>query len=268
MNTYASDLVKAIFKLLFSVKRNKNYILTGIPRSGTSMLSSILCEPGNSFCFNEIYYDTIRLPIFFARMKYRLVRGMAVPSKIDSHGNLAQDTMQPGVSIGCKHYPIKGKDLRIGSNVNIPYLNEIENLLVYKLKIIGLVRNPIYTIGSWNSDKASVIPEANVNGENVNSRWITFKFTSEEKIDRQAEIWNHYASQLSNLSKRIMLLRYEDLVNETVRCFEKITNYLQINNIENIPELKNYNRKERYPEIDKITAAVDKYCKIKGKFGY
>ena len=42
-----------------------DYVITGIPRSGTSLLSAILSKSPNSICFNEIQYKVPLLPSFF-----------------------------------------------------------------------------------------------------------------------------------------------------------------------------------------------------------
>ena len=46
-----------------------DYVITGIPRSGTSLISTILSSSENSFCFNEVHYQIPVLPSFFSEMR-------------------------------------------------------------------------------------------------------------------------------------------------------------------------------------------------------
>jgi len=260
--------IRILTQLYYSVKTNRNFVVTGIPRSGTSLLASILCAPDNSFCFNEIYYDPVKLPIFLFRMRYRLRRGRPVPSKLDATGNLVQDTMGKGVVTAHRVFPKKAKDLKVGSNVNIPYLNQIETLVAYRFRIIVLLRNPMFTLGSWNSEKSISIPEANVIGPKMNDRWRTFPFTSTDRLERQAQIWEHYARKIFELNKIIFVMRYEDLVEDTRRALHLTARYLHIQELEPVPSLKNFNRNGRYKDIERISEVTERLCPTKSEFGY
>ena len=87
----------------------------------------------------------------------------------------------------------KSNPIRLGSKVNVPYLNKINQIEEYGYKIVAMVRDPVYTIASWNDTKVSNIPEANVSGPTQHKRDI-FSFSSETDIERQLIIWKHYES--------------------------------------------------------------------------
>ena len=260
--------VKPLTRFYYSIRKNENFVLTGIPRSGTSLLSSLLCLPDNCFCFNEIYYDTVKLPLFLFRMKYRLLRGKPVPCKADVTGSLAQDTMEERVTTTHLQFPPKKKGCKVGSNVNIPYLNDIDTLLAYRFKILVLIRNPVFTISSWNSKKAEIIPEANVVDPKMNERWKSFSFRSSDQIGRQAEIWETYARLIRKLGKKVFMVRYEDLVDQTDATLRAVERFLKINHIAPVPTIENYNRPDRYEHFKTIERSVDRMCPIKSEFGY
>ena len=242
--------------------------MTGIPRSGTSLLASILCIPDDSFCFNEIYYDPVKLPLFLFRMKLRLRHGMPVQSKIDAAGDLVMDTMGQEVVTGRRLFPKKAKDLKVGSNVNIPYLNHIDTLMAYRFRIVALLRNPVFTIGSWNSKKSASIPEANVTGPRMNDRWKAFSFASPDPVERQAQIWEHYANVIFERREKIWIIRYEDLVDETHRTLQGAARFLHIQEVDPVPSLANLNQPGRYNDLARIADATERRCPTKTKFGY
>jgi hypothetical protein len=261
-------VIKILTRLYYSIKTNENFVVTGIPRSGTSLLASILCVPNNAFCFNEIYYDPVKLPIFLFRMKYRLRHGRPVPSKIDAAGELVQDTMGQPVVTGQRIFPKKTNDIKLGSNVNIPYLNHIDTLVAYRFRIVALLRNPIFTIGSWNSEKSAAIPEANITEPGMNHRWKAFHFGSSDRIERQAQIWEHYANLIFEQREKISIIRYEDLVDETHQTLHRIARFLKIRQVDPVPSLKNFNQTRRYKHIDRIADVTKRLCPTKSKFGY
>jgi len=62
----------SLFCFYYKLKKPVDFIVTGIPRSGTSLISTILCKPINCYCFNEIQYKIEILPIFFNRMRKKI----------------------------------------------------------------------------------------------------------------------------------------------------------------------------------------------------
>ena len=71
-----------------------DYVVTGIPRSGTSLMSTILSSSENSFCFNEVHYQIPVLPSFFSEMRKRIENGLPVINKINEKGKLTTDTQR------------------------------------------------------------------------------------------------------------------------------------------------------------------------------
>ena len=69
-------------------KTDLDYVITGIPRSGTSLMSTILSSSENSFCFNEVHYQIPVLPSFFSEMRTRIESGLPVINKVNEKGKL------------------------------------------------------------------------------------------------------------------------------------------------------------------------------------
>jgi hypothetical protein len=271
----AKIFFKRIYKItascyfnLFDYKYNENFfVISGIPRSGTSLISSILDEQENCLCFNEIYYDVRTLNVFFMNMRKRVLRDKFVYNKLDKKGDYITSTNDENKnSIRKIIYKVSNKELKIGSKVNTKYLDKI-NFLLNKYKIMAMVRDPVYTLGSWNTKKLATTPMNKVENNKLHPHWQHITFNSENKVERQAEIREYYASFLWNLRKKIMIVKYEDLVDKTDETLSKIANYLKVN-ITYKTKLINYNLNNNYEKLNIIKEAVKKYCCSRKCFGY
>jgi len=245
----------------------KTVIVTGIPRSGTSLFSALLNDLDNAVCLNEILYDVNLLPSAFAEIRRRLVVGEPIPNRYDSSGNLATDTQGSGANVEERIVQDVDENAVIGSKVNIPYLNQIQKILDYGYKVIALVRDPVYTIASWNSEKANVIPEAHVGDEDMHPRWRNFRFETDNKIERQAQLWQHYANLLWKLRNTIKIIRYTELTDNTYEVMQYVCEYFGLKN-STTQSLKNMNMPSRFANLDMISQAVMKHCPMANTLGY
>jgi glycosyltransferase involved in cell wall biosynthesis len=244
----------------------KCFIVTGIPRSGTSLFSKLLNDIDNAVCLNEIHYDVDSLPPAFAEIRRRLALGAPIPNRYDSSGNLTTDTQRSGVDVEERIVQSVDETAMIGSKVNIPYLNQIHKILDYGYKTIAIVRDPVYAIGSWNSDKAQIIPEAHVTEDDKHPRWQNFTFTTNDKIERQAQIWNFYADLIWRLRDSIKIYTYESLTSDPERIMREVCDFLNLELPEKIAEMKSQNIDSKYPRMEEIRKAVEKYCPVRKVF--
>ncbi len=249
-------------------KPHRNLIITGIPRSGSSLFSVLINNIENAVCLNEIVYDVSILPQAFEEIRKLLILKAPIPNKYDNSGVLSTNTMDGTVNIESKIVEIVDENVLVGSKVNIPYLNQIHTILEYGYKVIAIVRDPVFTIGSWNSKKTSHLHEARVTGENMSLRWDHIPFTTEEKIGRQAQIWQYYASLIWSLRDRIKIYTYEQMTSNTEWLLKDVCEYLGLNLPQKSKPLENLNSESRYPNIAEIREAVKQYCSISREFGY
>ena len=248
-------------------KPDKNFIVTGIPRSGTSLFSTLINSLENAVCLNEILYDVDSLPLAFAEIRRRIVAGEQIPNRYNKSGELATDTQQGGVDVENRVVTYIDKDVVIGSKVNIPYLNQIYKILDYGYRVFAIVRDPVYTIGSWNSKKARIIPEAHVTDGDMNPRWQGFNFTTDDRIERQAQIWQHYGMLLWKIRDKIRIIKYEDLIKNNTKVMQDVCAYLGLRNTIT-KRLENMNTPSRFIDLDMIRVTVIKHCPIASTFGY
>jgi len=240
-----------------AVPSDLDYVITGIPRSGTSLMSTILSSSQNSFCFNEVHYQIPVLPSFFSEMRSRIENGLPVVNKINEKGKLTTDTQrQSGVKFSEIDVIGKISPIRLGSKVNVPYLNKIKQIEEYGYKIVAMIRNPVYTLASWNDAKVSNIPEANVSGPTQHKRWDMFSFSSENDIERQLIIWEYYANIIKSLSSNTLVVHYESLISNPRETISKICNFLEIETPNEIPHLIDGNSLGKYPNVSEIEKIV------------
>jgi hypothetical protein len=261
-------LIAGLFRLAFAFRPPSDFVLTGLPRSGTSLLSALLSESPNCFCFNEILYDPDTLSHFFMRMRRRLLRGRPVPVKVDSGGGLTTDTLVGRVDTTWKTFEPKAKPLVLGSNVNVPYLECLPELRRYGYRTVAMIRDPVFTLASWGSPKGVKIPEAHVSDEDMNPRWRKFAFDSDDEVERRATIWQYYADRIAANRETLTVIRYEDLCDRQDEIMRELCQLLGISEPREQRRLENLNREDRFTGLEQIRQVVSERCPARLGFGY
>jgi len=252
-----------------------DFVVTGIPRSGTSLMSTLLTETGKCFCFNEITYNITKLPEFFTEMRDKIKTNDPIPNKFDTDGRLTTDTMRKGHAVLMVDTCNIANDIILGAKAASPYLLTSQIILNYNYPVFAMIRDPVYTLASWDTEKSkssqpNVSLEVNkVTVDNFSDRRAWVPFSTTEKLSRQAELWNWLASFLYALRNRITIIKLEDLWINPNATLQPICDILEItNNTEGV--LENKNKDERFEEADigAIRENVKKYCSVRTKFGY
>lgn len=242
---------------------NRNFVMTGIPRSGTSLFCAIVNDFENAVCLNEVWYEADLLPGWFANIRERIWRGEGIPNRYDKQGNFTTNTMVDGEDI--QEVPVrKGlNNIVIGSKVNAPYLLYLEKIAFNRIPIVVIVRHPWYTIGSYQSE---AVQSLNIANPLTDPRYRGLTFSSNDPIECQAELWDRFSAKIIKLKNHVHIFRYEDL---TERTHETVRRFAELFNLELPPirELENMNIDERYNDMDKVKAAAGK-IKTAAYFGY
>jgi len=210
---------------------NHDLIITGIPRSGTSYLCSLLDQFDNSVAINE------PVEIFAALRGDRSGRGMArlyrdlrrdisqgrpVKNKVID-GVVVEDTAD--VDIRRKYVPtLSGGNPVLATKNTLAYMARIESLrnALPSARIVACVRDPFATIASWkmsfqhlrNADVAS-IPIGNPEDPQLQeSRRHELRLiaSTESPAERRALWWRYLANILIEYRDDIILVRYADLI--------------------------------------------------------
>lgn len=252
---------------------SNNFVITGIPRSGTTLLCKLMNHIENVVCMNEIpaLYDVPNLSTSLCMLRTMLYMNKPVPMNVNLAGEIITDTQSQPNKIGMKKVDVDfSKPIFVGSKINVPYLFQIDSILKQGLKVISVVRNPVYAIASWN--KHANINEQYVMPEDFEKwpRYSTFGFKSDDKYERQAELWNYLAGII--VEKSHIAIRYETLIDEAERVLGGCCLLLKASHktTKELPKLSNMNEDSRFGDIDldKIRNAVNKHCNNAGEFDY
>lgn len=251
----------------------RTLIVSGISRSGTSLLSVLLNSIDNVVCFNEVLPpDPERLPEALARVRRDLLAGKPVRNKFDRAGQLTTDTLSAMVKRKAAVDKPLAEDLCVATKRNIPYLNEAEALLALGYPMVVMIRDPVYTLGSWGSPKAvaASIPGARVEVGQLHPHWHRVRFTRSDVIERRAEAWQHYAARIWDLRDRVCIMGYEGLCARPVETMVALCRYAGLSEPGPLPEIVRpaCNDDDRYPELRRIRAAVRELCPVRARFGY
>jgi len=276
-----------------------NFIITGIPRSGTSLMSSLLNTVDNMIVFNEVickevnFYDVPTLPGTFSKIRKLLWNHQPVPNRYDRDGKLTTNTMKDGENLEWKkaEKPIR-RDVRIGSKINAPYLGHIGTIIENGFKVIAIIRHPVYVIGSYQMPHTATL---NIANPLTDPRYAGFGFQNEyaqlyrdaksrsdvvcdedmllANIHCQAELWNHFAGLFATLSERknFGLIKYEAMVDNPKKITEYIMQFLGFDETPKTRDkikIKNRNDVKNYLNISFIREAVKMWCSNATLFGY
>jgi hypothetical protein len=199
--------------------------------------------------------------------------GKAVPFKTDEHGSEITDTQTQKNSILVQHIDINyDRPIFIGSKINVPYLWNLDRINDNGYPVIAIVRDPVYTIGSWNR-YAHNIGESHVM-PNEFEQWPRYKniqFKTNSLLTRQAELWNHFAEIILSGNHLVgRIVRYEDLVVATNPIISKISQYLACDFILERPilSLTNMNYDDKVDKIDEVREAVKRHAPMAASLGY
>ena len=226
----------------------RNFIITGIPRSGTSYLTSMLDsqkdwlvinEPGEIFSQLQSRTDASGIALYYAECRERILSGQLIANKIKD-GKVIEDTAIIDRQ-ELYHPQIDRSDFWLGSKNTLAYLASLESLIKLEWPIIAMIRNPLDTLASWRNTfthlaeaKVSAFPVAHPNF----IAWSTWQRQALLEIDLQTDasirrvlLWRLLARTLLNQQGKIYLWRYEDLVGNQTAYLEKFNSLMNFKSI-------------------------------------
>jgi len=210
----------------------------------------------NVVCFNEVVYNIGAIPAAFSVLRAMLLMKEPVPNKLTTDTHTTWGTVQKPLD----------SDVAIGLKANVPYLSKIHHIMAHGPKVIAMVRDPVYTIASWNQPKTAELNESDVR---LDPRYRGFPFKTGDKFNCQAEVWNYFASIIFELREYLLIIKYEDLIERTAETVQKVCTWLEIKcPATTQTALRSMNVSKRYPNIGESMIAASRYATIAGVFGY
>ena len=241
---------------------NRNFLLMGIPRSGTSLFVKMLNQISGVYCFNEMWYDISTIPGFFANTRIAIKNGKPVKNTFDDNGDFTTDTLteEHKLETTVKY----SENLVLGLKANETFTFLLDRLLFNTYICICLVRHPVYCIGSWNSPKAK--GKLNAYDIETDERYKKFNFKG-TKFERQAQLWEYQAEKFVHFRDYINLYKYEDWTLDPSMPLRDFAGEFGVV-VPEVEPFECFNDDDRYKDLDEIREAVKKYCKSVKEFGY
>ena len=226
-------------------------IITGIPRSGTSYLCTLLNKLDNCVAINEPKETmgpllTQIVPHGVA-MQYRVLRrkildGVPIENKLtggipteDTVANDKTETYLPTVS---------SDDFLLFTKNTMAYMARLDQLRLAlpNAHVIACVRNPYDTIASWKTSFPHLL-NADINNSrfgNLNDpfmrgidRYFLSQITNSHDVTiRRALLWRYLADTVLEHKDQLTILRYEDLVTDPAKKMESLLSVFENNTID------------------------------------
>lgn len=247
---------------------DRNFIITGIPRSGTSYLTSLLDsqedwlvinEPGEIFNQLQSRTDASGIAQYYVECRERILSGQQITNKV-KNGKVIEDTAV--FDQRELYYPnIQRSDFWLGSKNTLAYMASLEYLVKLNWPIIAMVRNPLDTLASWRKTfghlaeaRVSNLPIANPGF----SAWATWQRHALLEIDAQAEpalrrvlLWRLLARTLLHYRSSLFLWRYEDLMKDPAQYLGAINLRLKYGQQKEAVFTNARNRNSEYDNIER-----------------
>ncbi len=221
----------------------RNIILTGIPRSGTSHLCSLLSKYNDTFVLNEpkeVIRPINRQPIpygvdgFYAEIRKNIRLNKPIENKHIDGKIISDTTVEDERTLYSK--PDLTPNYHLYTKNTLGYLFAIERLkqTMPDTKIFSLFRNPVDTIASWKNSFEHLEKSLPLELKTIRlqSRWLNKKDnlslmqinSCDDDCIRRAIFWNFLAIRMIKNAHLINLLHYDDLILDTNRAINKIRN--------------------------------------------
>ncbi len=256
---------------------NKEILLvTGIPRSGTSLISNILSKNPRAISFSEPRFIknikaaahvaddvTFHLEQSIKNIRENIKVGRSVEFRVHKNPNQNLDNYFTRRQEAGKEVVIKNSSYR---RITLPKTRHSDliviknNLLltaciqslIKRFQMLVVVRDPVATLSSWNSLDIPV-SRGKVKSGFKYCQTLQKMVNSNDLLERQIQIFDWFCYQYRQLEKQVTLVKYEELVKYPNNQLSKYLDYDT-----KITGLKNMNDSAYYPSglknkiIDKI----------------
>lgn len=223
----------------------KNYLITGLPRSGTTLLASVLSENMEAVTFSEPewlkeiranssecgeFANAFANKIFALRSDIKNSEPIYIKTSRFNKGlpeNYYRRNQSGEVVVDKDESPIvfpkeyANKAFIIKANAQFTAC--LKELIKYEdYKIVCMVRNPVSVIMSWRSLDLPVSRGNMKVAEKYNNDFES-EISAKSLIDKQVKIVDWFFKQFYIYRNQLNLIYYEDLINNTSEVICSIT---------------------------------------------
>lgn len=246
----------------------KNFIITGPPRSGSTLLCSLLSKIDNVVALNEpMRLSDFTNPLnaisaidhFFVHWRRELINNQAAPARgIDGKtpDNQIIEHNNKRINIATKQLVSFDKkldnDFHLGIKHNIHFSFLLEELKK-KYSILVIVRNPLSTLLSWNSTQIPVSQGEPKVLKTLYAEYYQQLMAITAVEERQVRLLLKMFENYQN-NPEVILVKYESLIQNPNDILSKITGK-KVELISNY-ESKNSNRLYDFNKAKKYVALL------------
>lgn len=263
----------------------RHVLVTGVPRSGTTLAASLVGSLANAVCLNEPWDlveralapaaragDAVeRLDAALRSLRAEILRTQDVENKVALSGGpvtnyVARDARGRVSGLGFREVraPVRvdGADFLLAVKHNAPFLALLPRIARdARFAVIGMVRDPVYTLLSWDAlavpDLPMQFPMARGRLPSAERFWPEVAAVGRSDapvLERQARLLELLCARLLAERERIALVRYEDLVAKPGLLEDVLSRPLG----DDAPEIEPGNDARRYPDgdADAVLAAL------------
>lgn len=258
----------------------KNLIVTGIPRGGTTLTTSLLNSLSNAICLSEPDWhipwisDSADDKVFVERLIQDFVENrIKVLNKLPILDRRSEDgksvtnyyVRDPNGKVELAYavkpvvFPFKDDQFILGMKHNAHYTAVLPQLIDSNFfSIIAVVRNPISTILSWRSLDLPISRGRLPAGERFWTELKNITESNEDLLTIQVKIYDLFCKRYLELKNEIHLLKYEDIILNP-SLMEQLTG---LKYESNVIEIKSQNRNKVYDFniVDEIRNSIIKHA--------
>jgi hypothetical protein len=222
---------------------NNDIILTGVPRSGTTLACYLLNKLANVVALHEpmevwrladLANDRVRCNTvvdFFSKMRQSLLtQGLAVSKQVAGEvpDNPVSELVNPE---GLRETAVSLGQISVGKNLDKDFTLVVKhpaaftamlNVLVKRFRCYAIIRNPLAVLASWNSVALPVEQGHAPIAEALDSVLRAELSRRPDKFDRQVCLLNWYFDQYYQTLPAASILRYEEVVVSEGRALKRI----------------------------------------------
>jgi len=251
----------------------RDFLVSGIPRSGTSLVCHLLHRVQNCVVINEPHevYRPLRLDhtpwrvaVLYRQLRAQILRGEPVVNKVDSSG-VIQDTLKDDQR---REYrpQVDRSDYLLGTKNTLAYClrHEAIRRVMPAAKWVFCIRHPFDTIASWKTSFAHL---AEVDLERFpacfpGDTWMTTRQLAwtialdevDDPVTRRAMLWRFLAETVAQLGNDFPVIKYERLIQQPATVLTETLDYLGVH--PPIPALDVLRPRKRADELDRDECAI------------
>ena len=234
--------VKKTMSTIEPVPDSRHWLITGMPRSGTSLLCNLLHKVDNVVVVNEpaevfpaLETDDVgrSLGLMFRQLRSKITQGELIENKIDEQGNVIEDTRHNDVRR--KYLPeVTSSDFILAIKNPLAMMARLPQLTrdFDASPIVVNIRHPYDTILSWTASfdhlKEVDFTRFPFGGDRdpFVSEWQKEQLTRIRRADcsitRRALLWRYFAQLIWFQRHKVNIVRYEDLTREPARIMAEL----------------------------------------------